>query len=260
MFEVGTLVVVIFVAMLAIRAGTLALQRTGLSRDAAGFQAQSAFMGVGFTTAEAESVVGHPVRRAIIRALMWGGFTGIAATVVTAVLAFANEDAGSELRILWFLGIIIVVIVAWRLQPLSRLVDAVIGAALENFAQLRIVDFEELLQLDRGYAVATLAVEEGHWIADKSLRTLRLADEGVLVLAITRKTGARIGTPVAETSLRCGDRVLCYGRQESLERLVQRPGDALGERERRRAVEEQRAREVEEKVAEERSEERPSGG
>ena len=55
--------IVIMIALGAVRMGTLALQRTGLSREAATFQAQSAFMGVGFTTSESESLVNHPVRR-----------------------------------------------------------------------------------------------------------------------------------------------------------------------------------------------------
>ena len=48
------LVALLAVAYLAVRAGTLALVRTGLSRESASFQAQSAFMGVGFTTSESE--------------------------------------------------------------------------------------------------------------------------------------------------------------------------------------------------------------
>ena len=48
------------------RLATIALTYTGLSREAARFQARSAFTGTGFTTSEAERVVDHPVRRRII--------------------------------------------------------------------------------------------------------------------------------------------------------------------------------------------------
>jgi hypothetical protein len=253
MAEILSLVSVFVLALLCVRAGTLALQRTGLSRDAAAFQAQSAFMGVGFTTAESESVVAHPVRRRIIRGLMWGGFIGITATVSAAVVAFAAADARPGERAAWLIAFLLVLLFGWRLRPLSRLVDRMLGAALQNIRELRVLDFEELLQLDRGYAVATLPVEVGHWMTDRSLRELRLADEGVLVLSITRASGARIGTPDAESALHAGDHILCYGRQDSLERRMQRPADALGERERRLAVEEQLAKEFEEKVAEERT-------
>ena len=49
----------LFVTQLA----TIALTYTGLSLEAARFQARSAFTGTGFTTSEAENVVDHPVRR-----------------------------------------------------------------------------------------------------------------------------------------------------------------------------------------------------
>jgi hypothetical protein len=42
---------------------SLALMHTGLSRDAARFQARSVFTGVGFTTNESEKVVNHPLRK-----------------------------------------------------------------------------------------------------------------------------------------------------------------------------------------------------
>lgn len=44
------------VSLLVVRIGTVALQKTGLTRGVAAFQAQSAFMGVGFTTSESEAV------------------------------------------------------------------------------------------------------------------------------------------------------------------------------------------------------------
>lgn len=49
---------------------TVALTMTGLSEEAARFQARSAFTGTGFTRNEAESVVNHPVRRRAIMLLM----------------------------------------------------------------------------------------------------------------------------------------------------------------------------------------------
>ena len=60
-----TLLVVIGVSLLITRIATLALAATGLSTESAKFQARSAFSGAGFTTHEAENVVGHPVRRRI---------------------------------------------------------------------------------------------------------------------------------------------------------------------------------------------------
>lgn len=61
---------VLGLSLVVTRLATTALHLTGLSWEAANFQARSAFTGTGFTTAEAEKVTGHPVRRRIITWLM----------------------------------------------------------------------------------------------------------------------------------------------------------------------------------------------
>jgi hypothetical protein len=64
------LFVVLSLSLALVRLATVALTMTGLSTQAASFQARSAFTGTGFTTSEAEAVVDHPVRRRIISWLM----------------------------------------------------------------------------------------------------------------------------------------------------------------------------------------------
>ena len=66
MVAVVSLLLVLGTSVILIRVAAVALESTGLSRDAARFQARSAFTGVGFTTAEAENVVVHPIRRRIV--------------------------------------------------------------------------------------------------------------------------------------------------------------------------------------------------
>jgi len=67
---VGTVLVVAVISLLITRVATVAFVLTGMSQEAARFQARSALTGTGFTTTESESVVGHPVRRRIVMALM----------------------------------------------------------------------------------------------------------------------------------------------------------------------------------------------
>lgn len=61
----------LFLSLIIVRVATEALILTGLARQAARFQPRSACTGTGFTTAEAEQVVSHPVRRQIISTLMF---------------------------------------------------------------------------------------------------------------------------------------------------------------------------------------------
>ena len=79
------LTIVIF-ALLVVRVGAKALMMTGMSWDAASFQAYSAFFGVGFTTKEAEMVVDHPIRRRIIKQLILFGNIGLTSAFATLVL------------------------------------------------------------------------------------------------------------------------------------------------------------------------------
>ena len=72
MAYVGILLIAILVSFIAVRIGGFALQLTGIEPDVARFQALSAFSGTGFTTREAERVVGHRTRRRIVTILITG--------------------------------------------------------------------------------------------------------------------------------------------------------------------------------------------
>src|SRR2546423_8808168 len=86
-----SVIVVVLVSLLVARVGTVALTLTGMSREAAKFQARSAFFGVGFTTNEAEAVVAHPARRRIIMWLILLGNAGVITVVGTLLISFAGR-------------------------------------------------------------------------------------------------------------------------------------------------------------------------
>ena len=150
--------IVITLALGAVRMGTLALQRTGLSRESASFQAQSAFMGVGFTTSESETVVNHPVRRRVLRMLMWGGYSGITVSVSTIVSGVGSSDG----HLLRFLGLMLVtagvLLSVWQITSVRELADRLLTVVVARIPHLEVIDFEELLEFDKGYTVAQLHV------------------------------------------------------------------------------------------------------
>ena len=63
MLAIISLLLIVALSLIVTRTAAVALTYTGLSQQAASFQARSAFTGVGYTTSEAESLVNHPVRR-----------------------------------------------------------------------------------------------------------------------------------------------------------------------------------------------------
>jgi len=78
---------------------------TGLSKEVASFQAQSAFSGTGFTTNESEYVVSHPARRKIIRILIFLGSAGITSAMATLVLTFLGTGKGEATNSIIILGL-----------------------------------------------------------------------------------------------------------------------------------------------------------
>src|SRR4051794_10388871 len=84
--------VVLAISIVVTRVGAIALTHTGLSLEVARFQARSAFLGVGYTTSESESIVNHPVRRRIAAGLILLGNAGLVGGVASLVLSFTHAS------------------------------------------------------------------------------------------------------------------------------------------------------------------------
>lgn len=236
-----SLLVVVGITMLVTKVATVALEHTGMAREAARFQARSALTGVGFPTTEAGEVVRHPVRRRIVMALMLFGNVGVVSVVSTLVLSFAGEHtvslvgrAGSIV-----IGLGALAALAWS-PPVDRALSRLIGLALRRWTRLERRDYASLLHLAGDYSVKELEVEEGDWVVDRPLGVLRLSDEGVVVLGIERSTGAWVGAPRRDTIVRAGDVLVLYGRERTMAQLDRRRDGSFGDLEHRAAVEELR--------------------
>lgn len=242
-----TLLVIILVSIIINKIATIALQRTGLPRDVASFQAQSAFSGAGFTTSESEYVVNHPVRRKIIRLLILlgsAGFSGVIATLVLTFVGQTREGAITRLALLT-LGLMLLYIFAS-----SKRIDSVVGKviewALDRFTTIRVVDYESLLGVGHGYTVASFKVSPDSWLAGKTLRETRLRDEGVVVLGIYRRTRKGeimyLGAPGPETTIREGDELVVYGHEDTIANLSKRLRGVIGDEEHIRMIHAHRTR------------------
>lgn len=131
MLALFSLLIIILLSVIVVRVGAVALELTGLSKEVASFQAQSAFSGVGFTTQESELIVNHPLRRRIIRILIMLGSAGFTTAIATLVLTFVGER-GKDLFIrllILLVGIIILFLLA-RSRYIYVLMRRVIRRAL----------------------------------------------------------------------------------------------------------------------------------
>lgn len=218
------LTVIVVVALLVVQLGANALVLTGLSQSVARFQACSAFFGVGFTTGEAEMVVGHPVRRRIIVHLIIAGNIGISSGVATLIVTVLKSDPDQvpELLILLLsvaaaLAVGLLFNIRWIKRPLDRLMTRTLRSA----GMLRTMDYEVLLNLREGFSVAEVELIAGHPYCGRTLAESRPADEGVVVLGIQQAGGRFVGAPGSTTRLDEGDVITVYGSDEANRRLRQ---------------------------------------
>lgn len=245
--------VVILVSMIVTRVATIALTVTGMSRQAAKFQARSALTGAGFTTTESESVVHHPVRRRIVATLMLIGSAGIVSVIGGVALTFARADtnrsaATAALSLVASIGFLL-----WLMNrdPVDRALSRLIHRLLRRYTDLDIRDYESLLEVHGGYAISELLIDPSDWIAERTLAEMRLNDEGVLVLGVQRRDGGYVGAPTGTTIAHAGDVLVLYGHQDRIAALDARPQGPKGDAEHEDVTTKQQIEAHEEAVPEE---------
>ncbi|MFT5407275.1 MAG: hypothetical protein ACI9DF_006147 [Verrucomicrobiales bacterium] len=191
---------------------------TGLSWDSAVFQAYSAFFGVGFTTAEAEHVVNHPLRRRIIRDLILFGNVGLTSAMATVIITFLDVKGGQEM--LTTLGTLAIGILAFVLLSkvglITKVLDWSIRKGLERVGMLNVADYDLLLRVRSGFCVAEIEVLPNSLLANTVLGESRPADHGVIALGITKGDGQFIGAPNRYERVVPGDVLLVYGNEASI--------------------------------------------
>lgn len=242
MGAVISLLIILSLSLLITRIAAIILSLTGLSKEAASFQARSAFTGVGFTTSESEWLVDHPVRRKIIKTLMLIGNVGIVSGMGSLVLSFLDVDQ-QEVSKLLRLGIILAaILLMWLLSRsdfLEKQLYKLVVYFLKKYSSIKVYDYNHILNLKGPYEISELKVDEGSWLANESLRNLRLNDEGVTILSIRRSDGNYMGVPDADTKIERGDRLVVYGREDNLKELSKRKDGLKGEEARNEAKEKQ---------------------
>lgn len=247
MIAISSLLLVVALSLVITRVATVVLVATGLSRQVARFQARSALTGSGFTTSESEAVVNHPVRRRVVMTLMLLGNVGLVASAGTLILGFSGKGGGLEwVRVVELVAGLVALVFLSRSAVVDRWLTGVAARFLRRHSDVASRDLGGLLQLQGTYSVQELAVRRGDWMADRTLASLDLRDEGVVVLGVTRADGSYVGAPVGTTAVHDGDLLIVYGRDECLQELDRRPSGSAGEAAHRAAV----ARQAQEEAVE----------
>lgn len=243
----------ITLSLIIVRIGAIALEMTGLSKDVASFQAQSAFSGTGFTTSESEYVVSHPARRKIIRILIFLGSAGITSVIATLVLTFLGrereEATGYLIILILSLAVLYGIFTSKRIERwMRRWIKRFLRRA---FPALRVYDYTQLLGITHGYSISQIKVRRNSWLANRKLKELELDKEGIIVLGVYRKTKegeVYLGAPKGDTLILPGDVLICYGPEEALLELSERVKGRKGDRAHEEAVKKAQLRALEEEI------------
>jgi len=220
MIAVASLLSVLVLSMFVTRIGAVALRLTGMAPEAARFQARSALTGAGFTTAESEQIVTHPVRRKVVGTLMLLGNLGIVAASGTLILSLVGieEKADSMRLVVLAIGLIALYFFAMS-KVIDRAMCGVIAWALARYTEIETRDFTTLLHIRGGYQIGEIRIERDDRINGKTLAEAGLSDSGVLVLGIGSADGAFEGAPRASHRIVAGETLIVYGQPEAVEEL-----------------------------------------
>ncbi|MEZ6242275.1 MAG: TrkA C-terminal domain-containing protein [Phycisphaerales bacterium] len=224
-----SLVIIAAVSLLIVRVGAMALRMTGMSEQAASFQALSGFFGVGFTTHEAEMIVSHPVRRRIMAHLIIMGNIGVTGALAALVVTFVNttRDGGKDAEISSVVAAAVIIaslLVVWLIFGLGLVkggLDRVIRYTLEKSGAVHAMDYDLVLRASSGYAIVEYEVDPGHPLVGKTLEGASLGRRGVLVIGIQRDQragGVYVGAPDHATTILAGDVLTLYGLETSIRR------------------------------------------
>jgi hypothetical protein len=220
MAYVGILLIAILVSFIVVRIGGFALQLTGIEPDVARFQALSAFSGTGFTTREAERVVGHRTRRRIVTILIILGNAGMVTVIATLVASFTQVSGYT-----WFF-IRLAIIVGGIFGLYQLIIRSNVGQRILDRLQRPVMNrilreapaVEEIFHVEKDWAIS-LAMIKG---SSKSIG-LSVADitaEGDIEILSIDRAGTYITRPDLEEKIVEGDRLLVYANRKSVKRIL----------------------------------------
>jgi hypothetical protein len=220
MAYVGILLIAILVSFIVVRIGGFALQLTGIEPDVARFQALSAFSGTGFTTREAERVVGNRTRRRIVTILIILGNAGMVTVIATLVASFTQVSGYT-----WFF-IRLAIIVGGIAGLYQLVIKSKVGQWIFEWLQRPVINriireapaVEEIFHVEKDWAISLVLIKEksrgiGLSVAD-------IATEGEIEVLGIDRVGTYLTRPNREEKIAKGDRLLVYANRKSVKQIL----------------------------------------
>jgi hypothetical protein len=218
------MLVVITVWLFVLWFGSIALEATGMERSRARFQAISALTGTGFTTREAENIVGHPRRRLIVSWMMFLGSVGIILFLILLFILIVvgthpSKPTSPVVLILSALPAVALLVLFW-LGVLDKLATVIVNWLKRTAYFKPELSNTEIIYHAGEYSLARLTIgkaapEVGSKISDTSL-----AKSNIKVVVIERGDKV-LFYPEAKEVVQAGDHLVYYGRTEEINKIME---------------------------------------
>jgi hypothetical protein len=220
MAYVGILLVAILVSFIIVRIGGFALQLTGIEPDVARFQALSAFSGTGFTTREAERVVGNKTRRRIVTILIILGNAGTVTIIATLVASFTQVTG-----YMWFF-IRLAIIVGGIFGLYQLIIRSNFGRRIPVWLQRPVMKrilreapaVEEIFRMEKDWGISLVTIKRGSKSVGQSVADMT-AEGDLEILGIDR-ADIYLTRPDKEEEIMVGDRLLVYANRKSVKQIL----------------------------------------
>lgn len=210
------LVVILALAYVIVIAGAAAYELTGLDRNAAVFQALSAFTGTGFTTLQAEKVVEHKARRNITMILIILGYAAAATVVATLVRSVQVHSAWDAV---WHVGIagtaVVVAYLFFRGSGMVHLND-VIRRWVASRVKSEPVLHDDLFKYKPGFGIARIEIPSNSRVVGRRLMDLPLKEKQLQVLLIEMEDDT-IVVPDGQYTLQPLSHLVVFGRLDAVQ-------------------------------------------
>ena len=220
MAYVGILLIAILVSFIVVRIGGFALQLTGIEPDVARFQALSAFSGTGFTTREAERVVGNRTRRRIVTILIILGNAGMVTVIATLVASFTQVSG-----YMWFF-IRLAIIIGGIFGLYQLIIRSNVGQRIVDRLQRPVINLilreapavEEVFHVEKDWAISLVMMKGSSKSIGLSVADITVQGD-IEILSIDR-AGTYLTKPDLEEKIVEGDRLLVYANKKAVKRIL----------------------------------------
>jgi amino acid transporter len=199
--------------------GSIALEATGMERSRARFQAISALTGTGFTTREAENIVGHPKRRLIVSWMMFLGSVGIILFLLLILVVIIIgikpvKPASSVSLVLSALPAAALLVLYW-IGVTDKAATAIVNwLKRTGYFKLELSNTEIIYHAGE-YSLARLTVGKAGKEVGSKIGDTSLAKEHFKLLVLERGDKVTL-YPEAKEVVQAGDRLIYYGRTEEI--------------------------------------------